>query len=146
MSGVPIELTIEECLDHLCASEVGRLAFTTPGGVRIVPVNYSVFGGAIVVRTSSYSELGTYAADSKVAFEVDHLDGEERIGWSVVAFGRLERMSDPDEIQRVRLAWDPDPWAEGARNLYLRLTWRELTGRRLSGSLLRRSEKLARVV
>lgn len=132
MSGVPIELTTDECLDRLCAGEVGRIAFSTPGGVRIVPVNYSVFAGAIVLRTSSYSELGSYAADSQVAFEIDRLDAEDRTGWSVVASGRLERMTDPDEVQRVRLAWDPEPWAEGARNLYLRLAWRELTGRRLT--------------
>ena len=146
MSGVPIELTTEECLDHLCAGGVGRLAFSTPGGMRIVPVNYSVFGGAIVVRTSSYSELGSYAPDSQVAFEIDHLDDEDRSGWSVVASGRLARVTDNDEVQRIRLAWDPEPWAEGARNLYLRLAWRELTGRRLGGSLLRQTGNLARVV
>ena len=27
--------------------------------------------------------------------------------------------------------WDPRPWAGGSRLLYLRLPWRELTGRRL---------------
>ncbi|HET8603381.1 MAG TPA: pyridoxamine 5'-phosphate oxidase family protein [Marmoricola sp.] len=139
MNGVPIELTTEECLDQLSAGTVGRVAFSTPGGLRMVPVNYAVFEGAIVVRTSSYSELGTYAAGTAVAFEIDELDVERRTGWSVVANGRLERINDPEEIQRVRLAWDPEPWAAGARNLYLRLGWRELTGRRLGGSWLRAS-------
>lgn len=146
MSGLPVELTTEECLDRLSAAQVGRIAFSTPGGMRIVPVNYSVFAGAVVLRTSSYSELGTYAADSQVAFEIDEIDTTERVGWSVVASGRLERITDTDEVQRIRLAWDPDPWAEGARNLYLRLTWRELTGRRLGGHWLHQHEKIARVV
>ena len=137
MNGVPIELTTEECLDRLSAGTVGRVAFSTPGGLRMVPVNYAMFEGAIILRTSSYSELGTYAAGTQVAFEIDEFDMEHRGGWSVVANGRLERVNDPEEIQRVRLAWDPDPWAAGARNLYLRLTWRELTGRRLGNSWLR---------
>lgn len=146
MSGAPIELTTEECLDHLRAGEIGRMAFATPGGLRIVPVNYSVFGEAIVVRTSSYSELGSYAADSQVAFEVDDLDAVEQGGWSVVASGRLERVAEAEEIQQIRVGWDPSPWAEGSRNLYLRLAWRELTGRRVGGGWLRHSDNLARVV
>jgi nitroimidazol reductase NimA-like FMN-containing flavoprotein (pyridoxamine 5'-phosphate oxidase superfamily) len=141
MSGVPIELTTDECLEQLSAGAVGRVAFSTPGGLRIVPVNYSVVTGAIVMRTSSYSELGTYGAGTQVAFEIDEFDVERQTGWSVVANGRLERVNDPEEIQRIRSAWDPEPWAAGARTLYLRLTWRELTGRRLGGNWVRLEAK-----
>lgn len=131
MSGVAMELTTEECLDRLCGGNIGRLAFSTPGGLRLVPLNYAVFTGSIVVRTSSYSELGTYGADSQVAFEIDEIDAEQETGWSVVAVGRLERVVEASEIQRIRDAWDPEPWAAGARHLYLRLRWGELSGRRL---------------
>ena len=34
---------------------------------------------------------------------------------------------------RLRGRWDPHPWAGGSRQLYMRLTWRTLSGRRLSG-------------
>ena len=146
MTGVPIELTTEECLARLSAGTVGRVAFSTPGGIRLVPLNYSVFEGAVLMRTSSYSELGTYAADTQVAFEIDDFDAAEQSGWSVVAIGRLGRVLDREELERIRLAWDPEPWAAGARHCYLRLAWRELTGRRLGNTWLRGESRKHQVV
>jgi nitroimidazol reductase NimA-like FMN-containing flavoprotein (pyridoxamine 5'-phosphate oxidase superfamily) len=133
MSGIPFELTAEECLERLRAGSVGRIAFLTPGGIRIVPVNYSVAGERIVLRTSPYSELGSYAANAQAAFEVDRIDEETRSGWSVVATGRLRRVTDGQEIERIRPDADPEPWAAGSRTLYLCLDWRDLSGRRLEG-------------
>lgn len=133
MSGIPIELNIEECLARLHEQSVGRIALATPQGPRIIPVNYSVDAESLVVRTSPYSELGAYGDNRPVAFEIDHFDPNHERGWSVVAHARAHRITDPDEINRIRLAWDPAPWAEGMRNLYLRLVWHSLTGRRLGG-------------
>ena len=42
-----------------------------------------------------------------------------------------ERIEDPDEIARIKRTWEPQPWAGGARPLYVKLAWDELTGRRL---------------
>ena len=134
MNGVPLELSAAECLDRLRAGSIGRIAFVTPGGVRIVPVNYSVVDKRIVVRTSPYSELGSYASDSPAAFELDRIDDEIRSGWSVVATGRLRRVTDGDEIERIRADADPEPWAAGSRALYMCLDWRDLSGRRLAGA------------
>ena len=139
MSGIPFELTAEECLDRLRAGSVGRIAFLAPGGIRIVPVNYSVVDKRIVVRTSPYSELGSYAADAQAAFEIDGIDEEARSGWSVVAAGRLRRVTDAEEIERIRRDAGPEPWAAGARALYLCLDWRDLSGRRLDGDARQRA-------
>lgn len=128
----PVELTIEECLELLNGGVVGRVAMCTPMGPRIVPLNYAMFEDAIVFRTMPYSELGTYGWNTDLAFEVDHLDYEQQLGWSVVAIGRSELVEDPDEVQQIRAGWDPTPWVGGRRYLYLRLRWRDLTGRRLS--------------
>jgi nitroimidazol reductase NimA-like FMN-containing flavoprotein (pyridoxamine 5'-phosphate oxidase superfamily) len=134
MNGVPLELSAEECLERLRAGSFGRIAFVTPGGVRIVPVNYSVVDKRIVVRTSPYSELGSYATDSPAAFEMDRIDEGTRSGWSVVVTGRLRRVTDGVEIERIRRDADPEPWAAGSRALYLLLDWRDLSGRRLEGA------------
>ena len=67
---------------------------------------------------------------SEAAFEVDHLDYEHQQGWSVVALGRLEELS-PEEVDDLRKVWEPRPWAAGHRNFFLKLVWRELSGRRL---------------
>ena len=135
----PIDLTVEECLDLLNGSVVGRVAMSTPVGPRIVPVNYAMYEEAIVFRTSPYSELGTYGWNTDLAFEIDHLDYERHQGWSVVAVGRAEIIDDPDEVNAIRSGWDPAPWADGLRHLYIRLRWRTITGRRLGGDWTRGS-------
>ena len=66
---------------------MGRVAMATPVGPRIVPVNYTLHGDAIVFRTAPYSELSTYGWNTELAFEVDHLDSRPTQGWSVVAVG-----------------------------------------------------------
>lgn len=126
----PVELTVQECLDLLSGGVIGRIALATPVGPRIIPVNYAVYDGAIVFRTSPYSELATYGPRSDAAFEIDQLDHERQQGWSVVAFGRVEALT-PAEIEDLRKIWDPRPWAGGHRNLYLKLTWRDVSGRRI---------------
>ncbi len=127
----PVELTIEECLELLSGGVIGRVALSTPVGPRIVPVNYAMFGEAIVFRTAPYSELGTYGWNNELAFEVDHIDYDKHQGWSVIVLGRAELIEDPDELRRIKDSWDPRPWAGGQRNLYVKLTWRDVTGRRI---------------
>lgn len=110
---------------------VGRIAFTAPDGPQILPVNYSVVGDAVVLRTTPYGVLGTHGRDARVAFEVDELDHEYQHAWSVVARGRSEVVRDAAELADVRAVWPPRPWADGTRDLFLRIPWDELTGRRL---------------
>lgn len=126
-----VELTVEECLELLHGGAVGRVALSTPVGPRIVPLSYAMHDDAIVFRTSPYSELGTYGRDTELAFEIDQLDFEKRQGWSVVAVGRAQVIEDPDELLDIHQVWDPTPWVGGTRHLYLRLLWRDLTGRRI---------------
>jgi uncharacterized protein len=127
----PLELTGTECLELLNGGVVGRVAMSTPTGPRIVPVNYAMHGDQVVVRTSPFSELGTYAAGAEVAFEIDHLDFDHHQGWSVVVVGRAAHVDDPDEVYEIRRTWEPRPWADGQRNLFLTITPRQVTGRRL---------------
>jgi nitroimidazol reductase NimA-like FMN-containing flavoprotein (pyridoxamine 5'-phosphate oxidase superfamily) len=124
------ELTYDECRAHLESGTLGRVAVSTPLGPRIIPVNYTVAESSIVFRTTPYSLLGTYARDTNLAFEVDHVDAEHR-GWSVVAVGRAEMIEDLGELGQIRARWDPDPWPAGHRRTYFRMPWRELTGRSL---------------
>lgn len=129
-----IDLTHEECERLLRSGVGGRIALSSPDGPHIVPVNYSVVDDAIVVRTSPYSTLGTYGRDSMLAFEVDQFDHERQRGWSVVARGRGEVVTNADDLDHIRATWEPRPWAAGARSLYLRLRWTELSGRRIGAA------------
>ena len=129
--GEPIELSDEQCRELLEAGLVGRVAVCTPVGPHIVPVNYVVVEDSIAIRTTPYSILGTQGRGALLAFEVDELDYERQRGWSVVARGRAEAITQADELQQISRAWEPNAWADGPRNLFLRLRWSELSGRRL---------------
>jgi nitroimidazol reductase NimA-like FMN-containing flavoprotein (pyridoxamine 5'-phosphate oxidase superfamily) len=126
-----IDLSQEQCELLLRSGVTGRVAVSSPDGPHLVPVNYSVVGPAVIVRTSPYSVLGTYGRGSVLAFEVDWFDHERWRGWSVVARGRAEVVTDPAVLDGIRRTWEPQPWAGGSRNLYLRLPWSELSGRQL---------------
>lgn len=134
------ELDRQECERLLRAGVVGRIAFSTPEGPHIVPVNYSVVDDTIVVRTSAYSLLGTYGRNAMLAFEVDHMDHDRHVGWSVIARGRGWAEADPEQVARIRSGWQPRPWASGTRNLYLRIRWDSLTGRALGDDWTRDNE------
>jgi len=125
------ELSLDECRALLRGDVVGRVAFTTPHGPRIVPVNYTVQDGVLEIRTTSYSELATNAPGATVAFEIDHLDRELRSGWSVVVLGLCERALDPSAAVFDPPVDLPAPWAGGNRPLLLRITAQDVTGRRV---------------
>lgn len=127
----PVELDEATCLELLTGSIVGRVAVCTPDGPHLVPVNYSVLENSVVFRTTPYSVLGANAWVGRLAFEIDHLDHDQRRAWSVVAHGRGEMVVDAEELALVRAIGDPQPWASGNRALYVRLRWTTLTGRRL---------------
>lgn len=125
------DLTVDECLSLLRQRVAGRIALQTPGGLRILPVNYALFGDAIVFRTLPYGEIANNAHEAEVAFQIDLLDDEHERGWSVLAVGTCHRVDDPGEVSQIRAEWDPLPWADGQRNLYFRIDWTQLTGRQL---------------
>ncbi|WP_310528718.1 pyridoxamine 5'-phosphate oxidase family protein [Nocardioides sp.] len=125
-----LELSRSECETLLRLGVAGRVAMTTPTGPHILPLNYAVSLGDIVICTTPYSVLGTYGRDNLVAFEIDHFEHPNHRGWSVVVRGRAAAVEDPDEL-RALLKVLPRPWAGGTRSLYLRIPLTEVTGRRL---------------
>ncbi len=127
----PVELSYSKCRELLSGGVVGRVAFCTSDGPRVYPVNYSVVGEAVVFRTSPYGAIASIDWSQPLAFEVDHIDYADHKGWSVLAVGPADRVVEADEIASIQRSWDPRPWAAGSRPLYVRLRWKDLTGRRL---------------
>jgi nitroimidazol reductase NimA-like FMN-containing flavoprotein (pyridoxamine 5'-phosphate oxidase superfamily) len=130
------ELSYAECRALLVRQRAGRVAVSTPDGPHIIPLNYSVVDESIVFRTTPFSVLATYGRNAKLAFEVDHFRDEQQLGWSVVARGRADVVTDAEQIGRIRRVSAPLPWADGTRNLYFRLDWKELSGRTLGREAL----------
>ncbi len=126
-----IDLTTEACERLLGSREVGRVAICTPDGPHVVPVTYWVEDRTVFFRTTPYSLLGTYARNSLVAFEIDHVDDGPQGSWSVVARGRCRAVDDHDQVARLEASSPPRPWASGTRTLFLSIPLSEISGRRL---------------
>jgi uncharacterized protein len=124
-------LPAHECERLLRAGVFGRMVLSTPARAEIVPVNYAVMGDAILIRTAPDSLLDSHAHGADLLFEVDQVDPERWRGWSVVARGRGERVDEDDLTGAERSSPGPPPWVSGHRDVWIRLRWDELSGRRL---------------
>ncbi len=126
------ELTEAECFALLAQQTVGRIAFVNSEGPGAVPVNYGMAGEEVVVRVAQRSHLREVIQPT-VAFEVDHVDSESGSGWSVLVRGS-GREVDQDHVQDLLQRLEghfPRPWAEGVHNVWVVITPRLVTGRRL---------------
>ncbi|HEY9522724.1 MAG TPA: pyridoxamine 5'-phosphate oxidase family protein [Thermopolyspora sp.] len=129
------ELDADECLRLISSQEVGRVAFNTPEGPMILPVNYKLYEGAIVFRTAAGGPMDKdlrtrlEGVEFKIAFEVDRFDETAEEGWSVLVHGGAHHVPS-DEVATVAGAL-VTPWAGGVRELYLRIVPQHITGRRI---------------
>lgn len=144
MNPVMSELSEAESLRLIEQAEVGRIGYTGRYGPVVIPVNYKLVDGAVIIRTDEDGHLGAdlrtgiTGADYKVAFEVDDFDAATRTGWSVLVQGAVHHVDD--EAGRLSLrAADVESWAGGEKALFLRITPSAITGRRIArGSLATR--------
>lgn len=123
-------LTDGDCWDLLRRERVGRVGVTVGALPAIFPVNYAVVGGAIAFRTSPGTKLSAAAEGNVVAFEADSYDDEPRGGWSVLAIGRSEVVSDLDD-DFPSLAGSLDSYARGRSAWIVRVVPAMLSGRRI---------------
>lgn len=122
-------LSAGACEALLRAGDLGRVALVAADGPHIVPVNYTVTGSAVLVRTSPGSELALVASGSRIAFEVDHVEDSDGRGWSVVVRGPAETVEDPVEVRRLEAAWPARPWTSNQGRVLVRLRWDVISGR-----------------
>jgi nitroimidazol reductase NimA-like FMN-containing flavoprotein (pyridoxamine 5'-phosphate oxidase superfamily) len=125
------KLTSAECRTLIARGGVGRVAFSAVSGPVVLPVNFSVIGGSIVLRTSEGSLIEAHS-DERAAFEVDHVDEALRQGWSVLIQGQSHRVLQPGELRHVRASVTSAPWAGGERDVYVRIVPDQISGRRIS--------------
>jgi uncharacterized protein len=133
-----VVLTTAECRRLLAARRLGRLAFVNRDQQPlIVPVNYSLDGKDILIRTGPGPKLQAAVRGDVVAFEVDDIDESTGTGWSVVVTGRT-RTTAPSApgLDRRRHTTEPQPWAPGPRSALIRLSPDRITGRWLAGPRL----------
>ena len=124
-------LSRDECDQLLSPGGIGRISFGSEGGPTVLPVNFRMDRGDIVLRAGAKESLATEATVGPVSFEVDHLDDTRRIGWSVLVKGDCHLVTDTTELERFRQL-RVEPVAGGDRNVLLKVMPRSITGRRIT--------------
>ena len=122
-------LSRPECEGLLGPGGVGRVVFLSERGPAAVPVNFRMLEGDVVFRTAPDTFVAEGAEGRSVGFEVDHIDDALSEGWSVLVSGRTHPVI-PAELPRVE-DLGIEPWANGDRDLYLRLVPDQISGRRI---------------
>jgi nitroimidazol reductase NimA-like FMN-containing flavoprotein (pyridoxamine 5'-phosphate oxidase superfamily) len=127
-TGIFAELSENECKELLAQHTAGRVGFMAGEGPQILPVTYQYRTGRVIFRTSPHGLLAGLVRRTSVAFEIDAVDEQNKSGWSVLVLGFAEAMTH-DHL--LTSAWEtgPVPWAEGARNLFIEIKPRKISGR-----------------
>jgi hypothetical protein len=123
-------LSPQECLSLLEPGGVGRVGFTSAAGVVILPVNFAMAGKAVIFRTAPDTLLAVHG-NAPVSFEADQFDEARREGWSVLVIGHAHKAASEQEVRRLEHATGLEPWAGGARDVYVRIMPSRISGRRI---------------
>lgn len=126
-------LDLDECVERLDRTPVGRIAFVSAGDLVVFPVNHAVDGMSVVFRTQFGSKMEVATSSGHVAYEIDSYDPAAETGWSVVVKGRAELVYDEADTARYD-ALDLHSWADPAgRGQWVRIRPDEVTGREIGG-------------
>src|SRR5207248_7562878 len=120
----------DECLRLLRSRTLGRIAIDDHGQPLIFPVNYAADQRAVVFRTAPGMKLD-WAPRSKVAFEIDQVDTEGGVAWSVMIQGIAHEITESidqlsEELRRLVVA----PMAPGERAHWIAVRIHAISGRR----------------
>ena len=123
-------LTPAECRQLLDEGRIGYLGLSIRALPVVIPVNYAMMDGDVVVRIDAGTKLDAALADAVVAFEVDAVDPTGHEGRVVGVQGRASEIVDPDELQRAGQL-SLRPWAHGVRDHVIRIRTDVVSGRRI---------------
>ena len=123
-------LTREECMRLLATTHIGRMALSVGALPVVLPVNFTLMDGDIIIRTAGGSKMGAAMANAVVAFEIDGSDSLYHQGWSVLVRGVARPITEADELERAnRLPLRP--WASREASHYVRISTEVVSGRRV---------------
>jgi nitroimidazol reductase NimA-like FMN-containing flavoprotein (pyridoxamine 5'-phosphate oxidase superfamily) len=119
----------EECLGLLAGARVGRVAIAKGAVPVVLPVNFVLVGTDVMFFTGPGLKLEAALEGRPVAFEVDRIDVERHMGWSVLVTGPLST-ADPRSRPRAE-ALGLYPWVAGDRHHLVRVRPEFMSGRRI---------------
>lgn len=120
-----------ECLQLLDREPVGRLALTAAALPVVLPVNFVLVDRTIVFASDPGLKLEAARQRSVACLEIDGFDRWSHGGWSVLATGRMDLITDPTRLADARRL-PLSPWALSDPQYYVELPIELLSGRRIS--------------
>ncbi len=126
-------LSPTECFDLLEPGGIGRIGISAAEGVIILPVNFAVKGREIFYRTAPDTLLALHA-NGHISFEVDQCDEACHEAWSVLVHGHAHEVTDERQVRQLERTAHLEPWAPGARDVYVRIAPTRISGRRIEPS------------
>ena len=131
MNGYGIEvLSRSNCLQLLGQAQIGRIALSMGALPVVMPVNFAVFDGDILIWIARDTKLDRAASGAVVAFEIDGIEPGTQSGWSVLIQGMAQEITDEDEVRGARAVL-LGPWV-GPDDHYLRVSANRVSGSRIT--------------
>jgi len=128
------EIGRDECLALMATERLGRLGLVVDGVPIVLPMQFVLDGDLVVLQTNQGAKT-LHAPLSSVSFEVDHVDWEQGVGWSVLIQGIGEDISTAiDERSQERRLLAVHSWAPPPADRWLTIIPRKITGRRVRSS------------
>jgi nitroimidazol reductase NimA-like FMN-containing flavoprotein (pyridoxamine 5'-phosphate oxidase superfamily) len=113
-------------------SRVGRVGISVRALPVILPVNFILFDGDVVIRTIPGTKLQAATSGSVVAFEADGFETDGSQGWSVVVQGLAQEIVEPEVLRRLG-ELPLHAWAlNGTADRFVRIETAIVTGRRFN--------------
>ena len=130
-------LSGEQCLALLGSNDFGRIGLSINALPAILPVNYKMVEGVVVILSASGAKLAAAANHSVVAFEVDKFSPSGAYGWSVLAIGVAFKLEDEPELL-ARLNGNMEVWIDADAAILIGIRPDIISGRKIEGPRHRR--------
>ena len=118
----------------MSTQRLGRLGVVVDGVPLVLPMGFVLDGETVVLQTNQGAKA-LHVPLTSVSFEVDHVDWEQGVGWSVLIQGIGEDISTAIDERSVALrSLASATWAPPPADRWLTIVPRTITGRRIRPS------------
>ena|SRR5437764_10143800 len=124
----------EDCLDLLRSMSVGRIGLSMGALPVVLPVNYVLDSGRIILRTGFGTKLSAAIRNAVVCFEVDQIDSGVEAGWSVLVTGTARELQGAEAAYAATLPLRP--WSPQAGDHLVAIGIELVSGRRIAADRL----------